>query len=158
MNQYRADLHIHTVLSPCGDLDMSPKTIVHKALDKGLDIIAITDHNTTRMCEAVAGYGAQLGLTVLFGTEVTTSEEVHCICLFKDGITAAIFQIFLDERLPNIANNVEWFGHQVQVDEDENIIYSEPKLLINALRAGIVEIVITSYSIHYTKLYEVHCF
>lgn len=81
MNLYRADLHIHTCLSPCGSLDMSPTVIVETALARGLDIIAITDHNTTLQCPEIQSLGAEAGLTVLAGAEVCTREEAHCIAL-----------------------------------------------------------------------------
>ncbi|HNX58188.1 MAG TPA: PHP domain-containing protein, partial [Spirochaetota bacterium] len=57
----RADLHIHSCLSPCGSLDMSPSRIVERAVESGLDVIALTDHNSALNCpaleEAARGYG-----------------------------------------------------------------------------------------------------
>ncbi|NCB98501.1 MAG: PHP domain-containing protein, partial [Bacteroidia bacterium] len=73
----RADLHIHTILSPCGDIEMTPSFIVKKAKEKGLDLIAITDHNSTRQCEEVVRIGKREGVEVLCGAEITTKEEVH---------------------------------------------------------------------------------
>lgn len=75
--EIRADLHIHTVLSPCGDLDMSPANIIGMALQKGLSLIGISDHNSTRQAPVIQQLGEQQGLRVLCGTEVNTAEEVH---------------------------------------------------------------------------------
>ncbi len=80
----KADLHIHTCLSPCGDLDMSPRKIVQTAMEKGLDMIAITDHNSTRNVRTCVEIGKKSGLFVIPGCEVNTQEEVHCLCYFPD--------------------------------------------------------------------------
>lgn len=137
---FRADLHIHTVLSPCGDLDMSPGNIVNEAVHKGLEIIGITDHNTTRHCDLVTRLAKDNGIFVMQGAEVTTREEVHCLAFFENTDTLILFQEFLDENLPDIPNDPAFFGHQVQVDENEIIIYNENKLLLNAISKNIKEV------------------
>ncbi|MFN8134655.1 MAG: PHP domain-containing protein [Bacteroidales bacterium] len=83
MNLYRADLHIHRCTSPCGDLDMSLANIIDKALEKGIDIIGITDHNSTRHCSLIRDLARPAGIFVLMGAEVTTREEVHCLVPLK---------------------------------------------------------------------------
>jgi PHP family Zn ribbon phosphoesterase len=140
MNVYRADIHIHTVLSPCGDLDMSPHIIVAEAVAKGLDIIGITDHNTTRHCKIVSQLAEKEGIYVMQGAEVTTKEEVHCLVFFENTDTLNILQEFLDENLPDIKNNPLFFGDQVQIDETENIVYTEERLLTNAINVSINEL------------------
>ncbi len=140
MKIFRADLHIHTVLSPCGDIDMSPVNIISEAVKKGIDIIGITDHNTTRHCRLISRLAAQKEIFVMQGAEVTTKEEVHCLTFFENSDTLNLFQEFLDANLPDIHNEPAIFGHQVQVDENEMIIYEEKKLLINALSKNINEI------------------
>jgi predicted metal-dependent phosphoesterase TrpH len=130
---YRADLHIHTILSPCGDLSMSPQNIVDTALSRGLQIIGITDHNSTRQAPLVRKIGEKRGLLVLCGCEITSREEVHCLAFFKDDETLHECQKFLDAHLPDIPNDVDKFGYQVVVDENEEIVYEEPRLLISAL-------------------------
>ena len=122
MKRFRADLHIHTVLSACADLDMSPAKIVSIAKDKNLDLIGITDHNTTLHCKLVKELAEERGLAVLCGTEVTTREEVHCLAYFKDLATLGIFQKFLDSHLPTIPYLPEQFGYQALVDRGEKII------------------------------------
>jgi 3',5'-nucleoside bisphosphate phosphatase len=148
MKFFRADLHIHTVLSPCGDLDMSPVNIVSEAGRKGLDIIGITDHNTTRHCELITKLSAEKGIFVMQGAEVTTKEEVHCLAFFENTDALKLFQEFLDANLPDIPNNSEYFGYQVQVDEHEVIIYEEKKLLINAIAKSMKEVEIFVHSLN----------
>jgi predicted metal-dependent phosphoesterase TrpH len=133
MPLFRADLHIHTLLSPCGDLSMSPQNIVDKALEKGLDIIGITDHNSTRQANLVKKTGEKNGLFVLAGCEITSKEEAHCLAFFETEEQRLQMQSILDEHLPNIPNDEERFGYQIVVDENEEIVYEEPKLLISAL-------------------------
>jgi len=140
MNKYKADLHIHTVLSPCGSLDMSPTAIVDKALETGLQIIAITDHNTTLQAECVIKIGEKKGLLVIPGVEVTSKEEVHCLAYFQSFETASQFQLYIDEHMPFIPNNPDFFGHQVQVDENDDIVYQEERLLISDINQSVEQI------------------
>lgn len=140
MKRFKADLHMHTVLSPCGSLEMSPTVIVETALQRGLDIIGITDHNSTRQCAEVIKLGQEKGLTVLGGAEVTTKEEVHCLTFFENIEKLEAFQMYLDAHLPNIQNDVDKFGHQVWVDAKEEILGQEERLLISALDQSIDEL------------------
>ena len=137
---YTADLHIHTVLSPCGDLEMSPINIVLKAKECGLDIIAIADHNTTRQVALTQELGRQYGLMVLAATEITTREEAHVLAYFENDRQMAEFQQFLDTHLPKIANDEDRFGYQLIVNADEEIVGEEPYLLINALDVDLDEL------------------
>jgi PHP family Zn ribbon phosphoesterase len=140
MKTWKADLHIHSVLSPCGSLDSSPKSIVQRAAEVGLDIIAITDHNSTLHCELAFKLGQQYNLSVLAGAEVTTKEEIHCLALFETIRQAKQFQIFIEDNLPAILNNPDHFGDQVIVDELNNILMEYPFLLIQALEADIHQV------------------
>lgn len=140
MKVFRADLHIHTVLSPCGDLEMSPRNIVEEAARKKLDLIGITDHNSTRQAEVVRQLAHQRGIAVLTGAEVTTREEVHCLAFLPDEERRLLFQHFLDEQLPVILNSEGRFGYQALVDASDNILELEERLLITGLRAGIGEV------------------
>jgi PHP family Zn ribbon phosphoesterase len=148
MRLFKADLHIHTVLSPCGDLEMSPVKIVAEAERKGLDIIGITDHNSTRHCSLTTRLAAEKGIFVMQGAEVTTKEEVHCLAFFENTDTLKIFQQFLDENLPEIINDPSKFGYQVEVDENEIILYEEKKLLINALKKSFNEVEVFVHSLN----------
>ncbi len=140
MNTYRADLHIHTILSPCGDLQMSPANIVRQACAKQLDIIAITDHNTTRQAPLIQKLAAETGLFVLCGAEVTSKEEAHCLTYFPDLNTLNLFQVYLDQHLPEIKNDTNSFGYQVCVDENEDIVFEEERLLISGINQSIEQI------------------
>lgn len=136
----RADLHIHTVLSPCGDLEMSPLSILETARKKNLNIIGITDHNSTRQSKIIRDAGKNFGIFVLTGAEVTTQEEAHCLAFFADDIRLDRFQKYLDIHLPDFPNNPEKFGYQVVVDLEDQILYEEKKLLISALDQSIEEV------------------
>jgi PHP family Zn ribbon phosphoesterase len=140
MKSFRTDLHIHTVLSPCGDLEMSPAHIVSLASKCGLDIIGITDHNTTKQCELVWKLGQRLGLTVIPGCEMTSREEVHCLGLFSDFDALREFQHFIDQRLAIIPNDPALFGYQVVVDADDTIIEMLDNYLGASLNVSIEEV------------------
>ncbi len=119
---------------------MSPVAIVDKALEMNLDIIGITDHNSTRQCREVVNVAKDRGLHVLCGAEVTTKEEVHCLTFFENFEKLDEFQLYLDEHLPDIANNIEKFGHQVWVNRNEEIQGEEKRLLISAINQTIEEV------------------
>lgn len=140
MKTYRADFHIHTVLSPCGDLDMSPKKIIEKAKAKELDIIGITDHNSTKQCSVMKKTGDKNGIFVLQGVEITTKEEVHCLAFFENNDKLSKFQNYIEQHLPDIKNNVNLFGYQVVVDDNENIVEQIDTLLISAINRSISQI------------------
>jgi len=132
-SQMRLDLQIHSCLSPCGDLESSPKKIALAAKTKGLDIIALTDHNTTGNCYAMREVVEKIpGLTAYYGTEVTSSEEVHLICLFGEVETADNFGKFVKRHLPNRKNDPEYFGDQPIVDANENILGFEDAFLVGS--------------------------
>jgi 3',5'-nucleoside bisphosphate phosphatase len=140
LNQYRADLHIHSLLSPCGSLEMSPAAIVTEACNKGLDIIGITDHNSTRQASLIKYIGEKNGLFVLCGAEVTTREEAHCLVFLPDQHSLAQFQDYLDQHLPPIPNHPDLFGFQVVVNELEEIIHEEQNLLLSAIDQSVEQV------------------
>ena len=131
--KFNADMHIHSVLSPCGDIDMSPSAIVARAKERGMDIIGLTDHNSTLNADVTRRLGEKVGLHVLMGAEVTTREEVHCLAFMPTVEKLSEFQAFLDSRVIFFENDVDRFGYQLVVDEDENVLDQVPHLLINAL-------------------------
>ncbi|MDO5406356.1 MAG: PHP domain-containing protein [Eubacteriales bacterium] len=126
------DLHIHSCLSPCGDDDMTPGNIVGMAAIKGLDVIAVTDHNSCRNCPAAMAIGEQYGVMVIPGMEINTSEEVHAVCLFPDLEKALAFDAYVYEKLMKFPNNPEIFGKQQICNEEDECIGTEPNLLINS--------------------------
>ncbi|HUX54771.1 MAG TPA: PHP domain-containing protein [Williamwhitmania sp.] len=138
MRVFKADLHLHTVLSPCGSLEMSPTALVARAKEVGLDLIAITDHNTTLHCELVQELAREVGIATILGAEVTTKEEVHCLTFFPTLEILSIFQLYLEQNYPiGQRNNPALFGYQVVVDRDENIIKEVDAPLISALTVSI---------------------
>lgn len=126
------DFHIHSCLSPCGDKDMTPQNIVNMAKIMGYDAIALTDHNTCGNCEATIKAGNELGLTVIPGMELCTSEEVHIVCLFPDSDKAMQFSDYVYSTLPPVKNKPGIFGEQTYMNENDEITGTEEKLLITA--------------------------
>ncbi|MCK9478791.1 MAG: PHP domain-containing protein [Firmicutes bacterium] len=126
------DLHIHTALSPCASDDMTPQNIVNMASLKGLDVIAVTDHNSIKNVGAVISAGEKVGITVIAGMEIETAEEVHMLTLFPTQKAAFDVWETVDKNLPKISNNKEIFGNQLIMDENDNIIDEENRLLITA--------------------------
>lgn len=127
------DLHIHSALSPCADDDMTPNNIVHMAKIKGLDILAISDHNSAKNLGAAARIADEAGLLFLPAIEMTTMEEVHLLALFEEVEKAEAFGDFLYESLPDIKNEPSFFGNQYIMDENDEVVGSLEKLLISAL-------------------------
>lgn len=126
------DFHIHSCLSPCGDKDMTPQNIVNMAKIMGYEAIALTDHNTCGNCEAVVRIGKELGITVIPGMELCTSEEVHVVCLFPDCQKANEFSDYVYSTLPPVKNKPNIFGEQIKMDENDETVGYEEKLLITA--------------------------
>ena len=132
MRDYFCDLHIHSCLSPCGDDDMTPANIVGMALLNGLNIIALTDHNTSKNCPAFFAQARLHGLVPVPGMELTTAEDIHVVCLFRELSDAMKFDMFVSGRRILIQNKPEIFGHQYIVDENDEVCGEEENLLINA--------------------------
>lgn len=140
MQEKQADLHIHTCLSPCGDWDMSPKKIAEKAREKGLDIIAVCDHNSVENAQAAINAGKKQGICVLPGMEICSKEEVHILAIFNNLEHGLEMQEYIYEHLPG-ENKPDYFGYQVIVDEDDMVMGENPRLLIGATTLGLKDIV-----------------
>lgn len=132
MTELYYDLHIHSCLSPCGDDDMTPANIAGMAAVKGLDVIAVTDHNSCKNCPAVLAAAAEYGILAIPGMEINTSEEVHAVCLFEELKNAMDFDGYVYERLMAFPNKEEIFGRQLIYNKEDEICGTEPNLLINA--------------------------
>ena len=139
MNRYFYDLHIHSCLSPCAEDDATPANIAGMAALNGLQIVALTDHNTTRNCPAFFQAAKSYGLIPIAGMELTTSEDVHIICLFPTLDAASAFQDIVDARRIRIKNKPAIFGHQYVMDAEDTILEEEADLLINATTISIEE-------------------
>lgn len=131
MKEYKADLHIHTCLSPCADLEMSPRKIVSEAKRKGVQVIGICDHNSAENVPAVEINAAREGITVIGGMEVTSKEEVHILALFGSEESLFSFQEIVHENLHGI-NDEKLYGEQVIVNEEDEVLGFSNKLLIGA--------------------------
>lgn len=124
------DLHIHSCLSPCGDNDMTPANIAGMAAVKGLDVIAVTDHNSCRNCAATIKMAEEYGVIALPGMELCTEEEVHVVCLFPDLYTAMDFDGYVYDKMLKIPNKEKIFGEQLLYNDIDDIIGKEPNLLL----------------------------
>ncbi|MCX8036621.1 MAG: PHP domain-containing protein [Candidatus Sumerlaeia bacterium] len=140
MKLWRADLHIHTCLSPCAEWEMTPRAIVKRARTLGLDLIAICDHNSGENAEAAVEVGQREGLAVVRGIEITTEEEVHILGLFDrprnlEAVQEHVYAYLAGENAPDV------FGYQVVVDANDEVVGENPRLLIGATRLAIEEAV-----------------
>lgn len=135
----RADLHIHSCLSPCGDDRMTPEDLVGLSLLNGLDVIALTDHNSCKNCPAAYAAAQAYGLHFVPGAEVTTAEDIHCVCLFPTLEAAMRFDLALETHLPPIPNRREIFGNQIILSPDGST-QEYPKLLISGTDISIIDL------------------
>lgn len=125
------DFHIHSALSPCGDVDMTPNNIVNMASLCGLDAIAVSDHNSVKNVKAAVTAGKRIGLSVIPAMEVETEESVHILTLYPDIKAAEEVAAIVYDALPDIKNRPEIFGEQLIMDCDDNVTGVEEKLLIS---------------------------
>lgn len=127
---YRADIHIHSCLSPCGSLELPPSEIARLLAGRGVQVAALTDHNSSLNCPAFAAACKKHGIVPLFGMEAQTQEECHILCLFGGLETALSFSREFYGLIPPVMNNPEKTGDQVYVDEDDNILGEVEKYLV----------------------------
>lgn len=126
------DLHIHSCLSPCGDDDMTPANITGMAALKGLDVIAVTDHNSCKNCPAVMKAAEEYGIIAIPGMEINTSEEVHAVCLFPELGAAMDFDKYVYDKLLKFKNRPDIFGKQQIYNENDEICGEVKELLISS--------------------------
>jgi len=141
MNKYYYDFHIHSCLSPCGDDEMTPNNICGMGSLNGLNIMALTDHNSSKNCPAFFKAAAKFGIIPIAGMELTTNEDIHIICLFEELDEAMAFDKFVEEKRILIPNRVDIFGNQLILDENDVQIGIEENLLPNATSLSIDEAV-----------------
>lgn len=126
-----ADLHVHTCLSPCGDDDMTPYDVIAMAKLKGLDVIAITDHNSCANLHAVEEIiRDEQELLVIPGLEVTTAEDIHVLCYFDTFDKAYVFADVIYDRLNPFEDKKCVFGRQIIRNSEDEEIGTVDKLLI----------------------------
>lgn len=134
------DLHLHSCLSPCGSEDMTPANLAGMCALAGLEVVALTDHNTCGNCAAFCRAAAEHGLLALAGMELCTREEVHVVCLFPTPCHAEEFEEYVSRRLPLLRNNPEVFGRQLYMDEGDLILGEDPRFLAGHTDIGLEEV------------------
>ncbi|MBO4902951.1 MAG: PHP domain-containing protein [Lachnospiraceae bacterium] len=126
------DMHLHSCLSPCGDDDMTPGNIIGMASLLGLNAVALTDHNTCKNCPAFLEFADSFGIIAIPGMELTTAEEVHVLCYFKDLTDALAFDRYVEDKILPIPNNPQFFGNQILTGTDDEPCGTFDTLLISA--------------------------
>lgn len=137
------DLHLHTVLSPCAEVEMIPPLIIRQAKALGLNVIAITDHNSAGNVQAVMEAAQGSGIVVLPGMEVQSREEAHMLCLFDLFEQVNAWQEIVSAALPNLNNKEDFFGAQYVVDAGGNYVYTDDRLLLVSTHLSVEEIVVS---------------
>lgn len=132
MNRYYYDLHIHSCLSPCADDDNTPNNIAGMASLCALDIIALTDHNSCKNCPAFFEAAKRYGIIPVAGMELTTSEDIHVICLFENLEDAMRFDEEIGRHRISVKNRPDIFGNQLILDSEDNVTGIEENYLTNA--------------------------
>jgi hypothetical protein len=139
--EFIADLHIHTCLSPCAELSMTPKGIVEKAAALGINIVAVCDHNSAENIEVTKCLAKKKGVHVIAGMEICSSEEVHVLSLFRDTESSLRMQEVVYENLQPGENDEETIGMQVVVNEDNEVLSFNRRLLIGATSLSVNKVV-----------------
>lgn len=124
------DLHIHSCLSPCGDDDMTPNNIAGMAHLAGLEVIAVTDHNSAANLPAVKKCADSFGIILIPGIEVCTAEDIHLLCYFETVERCLEFEKIILDSLPPVNNKKEIYGNQLIRNENDEITGEYEKLLI----------------------------
>ena len=126
------DLHVHSCLSPCADDDMTPGNIAGMAAVQGLDVVALTDHNSAKNCPAFFAHAEKFGIIPIAGMELTTAEDIHMLCLFPTLEAALKFDAVVEESLIKVKNKPRIFGNQYIMNGDDEVAGEVGHLLINA--------------------------
>lgn len=135
-----ADFHNHSCLSPCGSLELSPRALVEIAAAKGIQVLALTDHNSSLNCPAFAALCLRAGIIPVFGLEATTQEEIHVLCLFTELDAALAFGDYAYRLITPFPNDPAKTGDQVYVDEEDNIQGELEYFLPSALDLSVEDI------------------
>lgn len=141
MRFFTADLHIHTVLSACAEVEMLPALIIERAKALRLSLIAVTDHNSAENAEAMLSAAEGSGIAVLPGMELQTREEVHLLCLFDTLEQVRRWQEEVYAHLPALKNREEVFGVQIVLDAAGNAVGRNERLLLTSSTFSLEEAV-----------------
>ena len=137
--RYYYELHIHSCLSPCGGDDSTPDSIAGMGELNGLDIMALTDHNTAKNCPAFFKAAERHGIIPVAGMELTTAEDIHAVCLFGSLEGAMEFDRLIESRRILVENRPDIFGLQIMCDDADNPVGTEKFLLTNATTVSLDE-------------------
>lgn len=144
MREWVLDLHLHTALSPCAGDDMTPPLVLSRVKELGVDVVAVTDHNSAENVPAFVAAGKAAGVEVLPGMEVQTKEDVHLVCLFDTPEQALAWQDIVYAHLPDLPNRKKSFGAQWVVDpagrrvrEVERLLLMGADLSVDAVVVGV---------------------
>ncbi len=129
MSRYYYDFHVHSCLSPCADDDNTPNNLAGMAALCGINIMALTDHNSCKNCPAFFEAAKRNGIIPIAGMELTTSEDIHLVCLFPELSAALEFDKVIDPFRTPFPNRVDIFGYQMIMDGDDNVIGTEKNFL-----------------------------
>ena len=129
MSRYYYDFHVHSCLSPCADDDNTPNNLAGMASLCGINIMALTDHNSCKNCPAFFEAAKRHGIIPIAGMELTTSEDIHLVCLFPQLSSAMEFDRCVDSYRTPFPNRVDIFGHQMIMDAQDNVIGTEANFL-----------------------------
>jgi 3',5'-nucleoside bisphosphate phosphatase len=140
--RYQADLHIHTLLSPCAEVEMIPPLIVKQAIEVGLDMIAIADHNSAENVRAVIEAAEGSSLKVFPGMEVETAEGVHVLCIFDSAEQVESMQEKVYSALPDLPNQSEKLGNQMVVTAEAEFVRYNERLLLASTSLSIDEVIL----------------
>ncbi len=141
LRRFRADLHVHSCLSPCGDLEIYPRRIVERAIEAGLDIVAVTDHNSAENAAATIRAAKGTRLTVLPGMEIASAEEVHILGLFATVADVLVVQAEVFRGLPDVPAGAGFVRDQVIVDAEDGVTGFSRRFLLAATRLDVREVV-----------------
>lgn len=155
MNTYYYDLHIHSCLSPCGDDENTPQNLAGMGMLAGLQIMALTDHNTCRNCPAFFEAAQEHGIIPVAGMELTTAEDIHMVCLFPTLQTALEFDQAVAKQRILVENRPDIFGAQQIMDANDQVTDTEPYLLSNATMLSVEDAVDLAYK-HGGVCYPAH--
>lgn len=134
------DAHVHSCLSPCADDDMTPNNILGMAALKGLDLLAVTDHNACGNLPALARLSSQYNLTFVPGIEITTREEAHVLGYFPTVECALAMGAYCRAHLLPMKNKPDIFGNQLICNEDDDVTATEDAMLIGATDLSIEDV------------------
>ncbi len=140
MRRFVADLHVHSLLSPCAAVEMTPRNIIWHAVQQGIDIVAITDHNACDNVQVAMEAAEGSGVVVLPAMEVETKEEIHLIVLFDKMRQLRDWEAIVKDHMSGRLNDADKFGGQFVVDAEDNLVRVKEEMLLTSLTLGLTRL------------------